>query len=150
MPARMPDRLEAGTGNAPGLAGLRAGCDFVLETGVQVLHAREVALKARLREGLGGIPGVRLLSPAAPDGVGVVTISCRGVDPGALATTLDREFGVCTRPGLHCAPEAHRLLGTLKTGALRFSLGWASTEEDVDQAVRGVAAGVRVPTVAVG
>jgi selenocysteine lyase/cysteine desulfurase len=117
---------------------------------VQVLHAREVALKARLREGLGGIPGVRLLSPAAPDGVGVVTISCRNVDPGALATTLDREFGVCTRPGLHCAPEAHRLLGTLKTGALRFSLGWASTEEDVDQAVRGVAAGVRVPTVAVG
>jgi cysteine desulfurase family protein len=150
MPARMPDRLEAGTGNAPGLAGLRAGCDFVLEAGVHALHAREVALKARLREGLGSIAGVRLLSPAAPDGVGVVTISCRDVDPGALATMLDREHGVCTRPGLHCAPEAHRLLGTLETGALRFSLGWASTEEDVDQAVRGVAAGMRVPTVAVG
>jgi cysteine desulfurase family protein len=150
MPARMPDRLEAGTGNAPGLAGLRAGCEFVLENGVQALHAREVALKTRLREGLADVPGVRVLSPAAPEGVGVVTVSCRGIDPGALATTLDRDYGVCTRPGLHCAPEVHRVLGTLKTGALRFSLGWASTEEDVDQAVRGVAETVRGPRVTVG
>jgi cysteine desulfurase family protein len=150
MPARMPDRLEAGTGNGPGIAGLLAGCDFVLQTGVAALHAREAALKARLREGLASVGGVRVLSPAAPDGVGVVTIACRDVDPGTLATTLDREYGVCTRPGLHCAPEAHRLLGTLETGALRFSLGWASTEADVDQAVRGVAEVVGSPKVAVG
>jgi selenocysteine lyase/cysteine desulfurase len=60
MPPRLPDRLEAGTGNAPGLAGLRAGCEFVLETGVAELHAREVVLKARLRDGLSSLPGVRL------------------------------------------------------------------------------------------
>lgn len=150
MPPRMPDRLEAGTGNAPGLAGLLAGCEYVLERGVEAIHRHEMRLKARLREGLAAVRGVRVLSPRAPDGVGVVTIACRETDPGTLATALDRDFGVSTRPGLHCAPEVHRILGTLETGALRLSLGWASTDEDVDQAVRGVEEIVRRPRVAVG
>jgi cysteine desulfurase / selenocysteine lyase len=138
MPSAMPDRLEAGTGNAPGLAGLLAGCEYVLAAGVDTLHRRETALKARLHEGLRRVPSVRVLSPEAPEGVGVVTITSGAVDPGTLAAALDRDHGVGTRSGLHCAPEAHRILGTLETGALRFSLGWASTEADVDQAVRGV------------
>jgi selenocysteine lyase/cysteine desulfurase len=150
MPPRMPDHLEAGTGNAPGLAGLRAGCDFVLAKGVDAIHRHELELKARLRDGLAGIPDVQVLSPAAPDGVGVVTVSVRSVDTGTVATALDRDFGVSTRAGLQCAPEAHRILGTLKTGAVRFSLGWASTEEDVDQAVRGMEEIVRRPAVQVG
>jgi cysteine desulfurase family protein len=150
MPGRMPDRLEAGTGNAPGLAGLRAGCEFVLAQGIDALHVRERQLKARLYEGLDGISGVQVVSPRAPDGVGMVTITCPGNDPGALSTALDREFGVCTRAGLHCAPEVHRITGTLETGALRFSLGWASTAEDVDQAVRGVEEVLGRARVAVG
>ena len=60
------------------------------------------------------------------------------VDPGTLAGRLDSEFGVMTRAGLHCAPEAHRILGTLQTGAVRFSVGWATTDEDVDAAVHAV------------
>jgi len=150
MPPGMPDRLEAGTANSPGVAGLLAGCEFLLERGVAELHREETRLKLRLREGLQTIPGVRVLSPAAPEGVGVVTIASEETDPGTLATALDRDFGVCTRPGLHCAPEVHRLLGTLETGALRFSLGWASTDEDVDQALRGVDEVLRRPTVSVG
>jgi len=66
-----------------------------------------------------------------------VTVRPRHTDPGTLADRLDRDFGVCVRAGLHCAPEAHRLLGTTSTGAVRFSLGWASTEDDVARAVRG-------------
>lgn len=138
MPPDMPDRLEAGTTNAPGLAGLLAGCRFLLDEGVQVIHAREAALKARLRDGLSSIRSLRLLSPPAPEGVGVVTVAADDLDPGTFAERLDRDFGVSTRPGLHCAPEVHRLIGTLETGALRFSLGWASTEVDVDRAVEGV------------
>lgn len=149
MPPMLPDRLEAGTGNAPGLAGLLAGCTHVLEEGVEALHGRESALKARLRDGLEQIPAVRILSPPAPDGAGVVTIMADGVDPGTLADRLDREWGVMTRPGLHCAPEVHRILGTTGTGALRFSLGWASTEEDVDVALEGVDAIVGAPAVPV-
>lgn len=138
MPPAYPDHLEAGTGNAPGLAGLLAGVEYVLEEGVEALHAREGELKRRLRDGLEQISGVRVLSPAAPEGVGVVTIVADAVDPSDLSRTLDREWGVMTRHGLHCAPEVHRILGTAETGALRFSLGWASSREDVDQAVRGV------------
>ncbi|HSR41581.1 MAG TPA: aminotransferase class V-fold PLP-dependent enzyme [Longimicrobiales bacterium] len=150
MPRAMPDRLEAGTSNAPGIAGLLAGCRFVLSEGVDAIHARESALKARLRDGLDSLRHVRVLSPAAPDGVAVVTVTSDVTDPGTLAERLDREYGVCARAGLHCAPEAHRLLGTLATGALRFSLGWASTEEEVDRAVESVDEIVRQPALPVG
>lgn len=149
MPGEMPDRLEAGTTNAPGLAGLLAGCRFVMEEGVAELHAREMALKTRLYDGLAAIPSVRVLTPRAPEGVAVVTVAAGGIDAGTLAERLDRDFGVSTRPGLHCAPEVHRLIGTLETGAVRFSLGWASTEEDVDRAIEGVDIILHRPTVPV-
>jgi selenocysteine lyase/cysteine desulfurase len=150
MPEAMPDRLEAGTVNAPGLAGLAAAIAFVEERGVEAIHAREAALKARLRDGLGAIPGVSLLSPPAPDGVGIVTLAARGVDPSTLAHRLDAEWGVQGRAGLHCAPSAHRILGTLAQGALRLSVGWASTEADVERALEGVEAIVGPTSVAVG
>jgi len=149
MPAAMPDHLEAGTPNAPGLAGLLAGIEFVEAEGVAALHAREAALKARLRAGLEAIRGVRVLSPPAPEGVSVVTMVSDEVDPATLARGLDRDFGVQVRPGLHCAPEVHRLLGTAETGALRLSLGWASTESDVDRAVEGIHALAGAPVVSV-
>lgn len=138
MPPTLPDGLEAGTQNAPGIAGLLAGCEYVLETGIDELHGRVSRLKARLRDGLSGVPGVRVLSPPAPDGGGIVTLVVRTLDSARLAASLDGTFGVQTRPGLHCAPEVHRILGTLRTGALRMSLGWASTDDDVERAVEGV------------
>ena len=139
MPAAMPDRLEAGTGNSPGMAGLLAGCSFLHKTGVEAVHRHEMALKARLRDGLGGIAGLHVLSPPGPRGVPVVTVAADGMDAASLAGRLDAEYGVQTRAGLHCAPEVHRILGTRESGAVRFSLGWASTREDVDAAVAGVA-----------
>lgn len=150
MPPSLPDRLEAGTANAPGLAGLAAGCRFLLDEGVARIHEREAALKRRLRDGLAAVASVRVLSPAAPDGVAIVTVVSDRVDPATLAERLDRDFGVCTRPGLHCAPEVHRLLGTSETGALRFSLGWATAEEEVDHVLEAVDSLVRRPTVPVG
>jgi len=145
MPPAMPDHLEAGTGNGPGLAGLLAGVRYVMERGVASLHAREAELKAALHEGLGSIDSVRVVSPPAPDGVAVVTMVSDRMEPSTLADRLDREYGICTRSGLHCAPEVHRLVGTAETGALRFSLGWASTEEDVDAALGAVEAIVGGP-----
>lgn len=143
MPAALPDHLEAGTLNGPGIAGLIAGIDAVLETGVPATHARVSALTSRLRRGLTDIPDVQVLSPPARSGdrggVPIVTVVSAVLDAATLATRLDREFGVLTRPGLHCAPEVHRMLGTHRTGAVRFSLGWSSTEEHVDRAVAAVA-----------
>lgn len=138
MPEAMPDRLEAGTGNAPGMAGLLAGCRYLLERGTGSIHGHEMAMKAMLLDGFSTVPGLRVLSPPAPGGVPVVTVKADSMDAATLAGRLDREHGVQTRSGLHCAPEVHRILGTLEEGAVRFSLGWASTAEDVEAAVEAV------------
>ncbi|MGH7464360.1 MAG: aminotransferase class V-fold PLP-dependent enzyme, partial [Longimicrobiales bacterium] len=140
MPAAYPDHLEAGTSNGPAIAGLAAGIGVVLDEGVQAIHARTALLKTALRDGLSSIEGVHVRSPHAPDGVPIVTITADAMDAGSLAARLDREHGVLTRAGLHCAPEAHRLLGTNRTGAVRFSLGWSSTGQDVERALTGVRA----------
>jgi cysteine desulfurase/selenocysteine lyase len=148
MPDAWPDHLEAGSLNAPGIAGLDAGLDEVLRQGVERIHARTSALKQRLWDALSAVDGVSVLSPRAPEGAPIVTLTAAGIDPAALAARLDREHGVLARPGLHCAPEVHRLLGTERTGALRLSLGWASTGQDVERAVAGVAAVVHGPRTA--
>ena len=138
MPSAMPDRLEAGTGNSPGIAGLLAGCRFLAGQGAATVHAREMALKAALFDGLSGVRGLKVLSPPGTDGVPVVTVKADSMDAATLAGRLDREHGIQTRAGLHCAPEVHRILGTSEEGAVRFSLGWASTGEDVEAAVTAV------------
>ncbi len=139
MPGPYPDHLEAGTQNAPGIAGLAEGVQWLLDHGVAELHERCSVMKRRLWEGLRAVPGVHVRSPMAPGGVPIVTITADALDPASLAARLDRDSGVITRSGLHCAPEAHRVLGTLGTGAVRFSLGWSSTEEHVDRALDAVA-----------
>ncbi len=140
MPDTFPDRLEAGSGNGPGMAGLLAGIGFLEGAGVEAVHQREMKLKQVLWNGLDGMPGVRVLSPPGEDGVGIVTFVCDRIEPPTLARRLDEEWGVLVRQGLNCAPEVHRLLGTDRTGAVRLSLGWASTPEDVAQALRGIEA----------
>jgi selenocysteine lyase/cysteine desulfurase len=140
MPAALPDRLEAGSLNGPGIAGLGAGVDLLLHETVERVHERLATLKATLRAGLLELEGVRVHSPAAPAAVPIVTITARSLDPSTMALRLDREHGVLVRAGLHCAPGVHRLLGTTATGALRFSLGMSNTEADVRHALRAVAA----------
>jgi cysteine desulfurase / selenocysteine lyase len=140
MPDSYPDHLEAGTQNGPGMAGMLAGIEWLLDTGVDRLHAQTRELKRVLREQLARIPGVTLHSPPAPDGVGIVTLSLAGMDAAELARRLDSEHGVLCRAGLHCAPETHALLGTLETGAVRLSLGWASTLAHVERAAHALRA----------
>ncbi len=140
MPEALPDRLEAGTPNAPGLAGLLAGCEFVLEKGVEAIHAHESRLKRRLLDGLESIPGIRVLSPPAPEGAALATVVADRLSPSQLARELEVGWGIMARSGLHCAPEAHRLIGSSGDGALRLSLGWASSEVDVDQALKALEA----------
>jgi cysteine desulfurase / selenocysteine lyase len=139
MPRLLPDRLEAGSMNGPGIAGLLAGVEWLLARGGAGAGTGE-RLKGRLRERLSEIARVRVLSPPAPDGVGIVTFVVDGMDPAATAARLDREHGVLSRAGLHCAPESHALLGTLARGAVRFSLGWCTSAAEVDRAASAVAA----------
>jgi selenocysteine lyase/cysteine desulfurase len=138
MPDAFPDRLEAGSGNAPGMAGLLAGVTYLEAEGVERIHAREMALKDRLWTGLHAIENLRVLSPKGEDGVAIVTVISDRISPPDLARALDRDWGVLVRHGLNCAPEVHRILGTSRTGAVRFSLGWATTEVDVERAIEAV------------
>lgn len=140
MPSAFPDHLEAGTLNGPGIAGLLAGVDWLLAEDVAKLHQRLHSLALWLHDRLGRVPGVTAVSPAEGLGVPIVTMTAAAMDAGVLASRLDREHGVMVRAGLHCAPEIHRVLGTDRAGAVRFSLGWATRPEDVERAAYAVAA----------
>lgn len=145
MPHEMPDSLEAGTSNSAGVAGLLAGCKYLFEHGIDEIHEREMVLKAALFDALSATPGVRVVSPRAPEGVAIVTVTVDGTDASMVAERLNTEFGVMARHGLHCAPEAHRVLGTMAGGAVRLSIGWATTEDDVARAVEGLEEIARTP-----
>ncbi len=133
MPEFLPDRLEAGTPNTPGFAGLEAACRWLAREGVGELHQRQMALRERLAARLGAIRGVHLWGyrPGAP-AVPVLSFTVDGLDNGELAAWLDRERGLMLRVGLHCAPAAHRRLGSFPGGTLRAGIGPFLGEEDVD------------------
>ncbi len=136
-----PLRLELGTLNLLGVIGLALGLDFVEEQGIAALHAREMALTQRLRDGLAAIPGV--VTYCADDLAGhlpVLTANVDGVHPQDVGAILDGDFGIAVRVGVHCAPLVHRDLGTIERGAVRFSLGAFNTVEDIDRAIEAVAA----------
>jgi selenocysteine lyase/cysteine desulfurase len=139
MPEELPMRLEAGTQNAAGLAGLLAGVRFVLEQGVESVRAHEMALAGRLIERLQAVPGLTILGPGDLERrTAVVSVTVQDYVPDQLAAVLDKVFDVATRAGLHCAPQAHRLAETLDRGALRFSPGFFTTAEEVDYAVESL------------
>ncbi|MDO8964523.1 MAG: aminotransferase class V-fold PLP-dependent enzyme [Coriobacteriia bacterium] len=138
QPTGRPERYEAGTPNTPGIAGLAAAARLLLERG-EAWRAEEQRLFARLKEGLLETPGVRVLGTASDRAsVPVLSIVTDRMDPDRLAFVLDRRHGVAVRSGLHCAPWAHRTLGTLSTGALRFGVGHGNTDADIDAALHAV------------
>lgn len=139
MPSFMPDRLEAGTPNLPGIAGLAASLAWLGEKGIDAVRGHELALTQQLLDGLRPLAAARRVRLAGLPGTegrtGVVSIQTPGYDLAQVAHDLDARYGIQTRVGLHCAPSAHKTLGTYPTGTIRFSLGWANTEGDVDLAV---------------
>jgi cysteine desulfurase / selenocysteine lyase len=136
-----PHRLEAGTLNFLGVIGLSAGLDFLESRGMERLHQREMALTKRLHAGLAFIPGVTVHSPApSDDSAPVLSCSIQGMDAEDVGTILDGDYGIAVRTGLHCAPLVHADLGTSAQGTVRFSLGYSTTEVDVDAALRAMAA----------
>ena len=135
MPLVRPERYEAGTQNAPGIAGLGAAATFLAEN-AESLRAEEQRLTRKLHEGVLGIEGFRVLGPG-PDAprVPVVAAVHERIDSGRLAAALDSRWGIAVRAGLHCAPWAHRAVGTLETGALRFGIGYGTTDEHIEFAL---------------
>lgn len=139
QPPEYPVRLEAGTLNGHGIAGLDAALAFLEAVGTGAVREHEAALARRFYEGVRALPGVTLYGDyAAEERAAIVTLNVGNLDSSAVSGELSDRWGIATRPGIHCAPRLHRALGTEGQGAVRFSWGWFSTEEETDAAVEAV------------
>jgi cysteine desulfurase family protein len=140
QPEDLPDKFESGTLNGPGIAGLEAGVRFVLERGIASIRAHEIALAKRLTEGLGNITGIRLYGPDDWENrSAVVSFTSDRCQASEIGFRLDEEFGVLCRIGLHCAPAAHRAIGSFPGGTVRFAPGPQTGVNEIDAAVAAVA-----------
>ena len=136
QPEFLPDIHESGTLNVAGIAGLGAGVRFLREIGIQSVRAHEQELVSQLMSGLTDIPEIKTYGPRdASLQSGVVSFNVDGAMPSEVGLILDQEFGIMARPGLHCAPSAHRTLDTYPTGTVRFSFGWFNTAAEVAAAL---------------
>ncbi|MDW7677426.1 MAG: aminotransferase class V-fold PLP-dependent enzyme [Bacillota bacterium] len=139
QPEKLPDKFEAGTLNMPGLYGLHAALLWLKKTGIQSVHAHEMMLAGRFMEKAGSIKQVELTGPQSLDQrTAVVSVVCPRHDHGEVAHRLAKEYGIATRSGMHCAPSAHKTLGTYPAGTVRFSFGCFNTLKEVDQAVNAL------------
>jgi cysteine desulfurase family protein len=140
QPPYMPDRFESGTPNLPGVYGLHAALEELLAVGVDTRRAHEIALLERFYAGLDGLEGFRTIGTRDfSRRVGVVSCDFAVLDNADVADRLSSDYGVLTRCGLHCAPNAHKTYGTFPQGTVRFSFGWSNTPEDIDGALAALA-----------
>ncbi|HSR35686.1 MAG TPA: aminotransferase class V-fold PLP-dependent enzyme, partial [Desulfurivibrionaceae bacterium] len=140
QPDFAPDCYEAGTPNTVGIAGLAAGVRCIQETGLAAIREHELALATRFLEGLSQIKGVTLYGlPAGGQRGAVVSFRVAGKGVDAVAHRLDREFGIMVRAGLHCAPLAHRSIGTFPEGTVRVSFGFLNTMAEVEYCLDALA-----------
>ena len=141
QPKEYPTRLEAGTLNSHGIAGLSAALDVILERGVADIQRAEHALMQRFYDGVRGISGVTVYGDfSAPERGAIVALNIRDYDSSAVSDELAVTYGIATRPGAHCAPRMHAALGTTEQGAVRFSFSCYNTEQEVDAAIAAVRA----------
>ncbi len=133
-PDELPERFESGTLNIAGIAGLKAGADFIASRGVASIQRHELLLVNSLLEGLLANNAVRVFNAdiSKPRG-SVVSFAVKGVDPSLVGFMLDRDFDIAVRVGLHCAPLAHRTIGSYPEGTIRVSPGIFNTKDDIDQ-----------------
>jgi selenocysteine lyase/cysteine desulfurase len=122
-----------------GLAGLVAGVRWVLDRGVESIRAHEVELAQRLIDGLRRIPGVTVYGgPDAKQQTATVSFNVEGLEPSEMGLLLDEEFGIMCRVGLHCAPAAHKTIGTFPVGTVRFGMSTFNTLDEVEASVNAV------------
>jgi selenocysteine lyase/cysteine desulfurase len=141
QPEFLPDAYESGTLNVAGIAGLAAGVRFLLETGIEAVKTQEQKLVSQFLAGASQISGITLYgSRDALLQCGVVSFNVADAMPSEVALILDESFGIMARSGLHCAPSAHRTLGTFPTGTLRFSFGWFNRPTEVEMALEALRA----------
>ena len=139
QPDFLPDRFESGTPNGIGIAGLLAGIQFVMEKGVEQIRRNESSLIEKLMMGLRKIPQVKFYGPEnQKDRIATLSFNLEHLAPSEVALRLEREFGILCRPGLHCAPAAHRTIGSFPEGTVRFGLSIFNSETHVETTIQAV------------
>ncbi|HQI02818.1 MAG TPA: aminotransferase class V-fold PLP-dependent enzyme, partial [Deltaproteobacteria bacterium] len=136
----VPDKYESGTPNTIGIAGLGAGARFILETGIGAVRSKEEALTRMLIAGLASIPGVEVYGVRdAARQTTSVSFTISGMSPSEVALKLDEDYRIMARPGLQCAPAAHKTIGTFPEGTVRLSPGFFTTQEEIKYSITAVA-----------
>lgn len=139
QPDIIPDRYESGTPNSPGIAGLAKGIEFILEAGLNNIRSHEEALTQYFIDELKKIEGVKIYGPHnAKEQAAVVSINIKEEDSSEIAYILDKVFNIAVRPGLHCAPYAHKTIGTFEQGTVRFSIGYFNKKEELQQVIAAI------------
>lgn len=138
QPEQLPERLEAGTLNAHGIAGLAAGIDYINQIGLAAIHAHETALTRKFYEGVSPLPGVTVYGDFSKEHAPIVALNIGSWESGTVSDALSEEFDIATRSGAHCAPLMHKALGTEQQGAVRFSFSFFNTDAEVDAAIQAV------------
>ena len=138
MPDVMPDRFEAGTMNLPGIASLYYSLQYLNKVGIETIFAKEKQLQKRFEDGIKNFDNVKQVANTAKNRCAVTALDFTMIDHGEAAFRLDDEFEIMTRSGLHCAPLAHKTIGTYPQGVVRFSFGYHNTEEEIDQALQAI------------
>ena len=139
QPVEFPSCLEAGTLNGHGIAGLSAALDYLNEVTVEAIEAKEHALMMRFYAGVSKVDGVTVYGDFSQPRTAIVTLNIRDYDSAMVSDALSEDYGIATRAGAHCAPRLHQALGTTAQGAIRFSISWFNTEEEIDKAIEAVA-----------
>lgn len=139
QPEGLPDKYESGTMNLPGIIGLHAALDFLEKTGIDAIYEKKMNLTEYFLKEVMEIPGVRIIGRKdTKNRVAVVSLDFQTEDNAVAAFTLEQEYGIMTRVGLHCAPVAHRSLHTFPQGTVRFAFGMNNTTEEIDCCVEGI------------
>ena len=139
QPDLLPDKYESGTHNTPGIVGLNEGVKFIFKEGIDKIKEHEEELCKYMLERLEEVPNIKIYGPKdANKRASVISINIGNMDSGEITFLLDSEYNIATRSGIHCAPLAHKTLGTLEQGAVRFSIGYFNTKEEIDKAINAL------------
>lgn len=138
-PLFMPDILESGTLNTPGLAGLTEGVNFIIKTGTDIIYKRKERMLTTLYDELASHNKIQLFSTVETgQNSGIIAFVIDGMDSSEIANILDAKYHIAVRPGFHCAPLAHKALGTDKTGLVRLSPGYFTTDQEIQYAIDSI------------
>ena len=144
QPDFLPDKFESGTPNIVGIAGLQAGMHWLMDRDMQTIQGHEKELTHALIDGLSGIPGVKVYGPRDADrSVAIVSFSVASRRVSEVGLKLDEEYGILTRVGLHCAPAAHKTVGSFPEGTIRLAPGIFTTKDEIHTAIRAIEKVVR-------